>query len=642
MRWSIAFDIPAFIVEFILLLVFVSYKNFSTKQNKAYRLLLIVACVSCFFDAIAAIAGSYWGSTYLVANYAVHMIHMIVQISIPAVYCYFSYRMITETGKLRVSQIICLIAPYSVCAICILLTPVTGLMFTIEDGVYNRGFAQFILYGSALYYVMYACVMVLRHLPVLSKMQKFSVLFYTVVNIGANLIQICFPKFLLQEFAISLAVFFIYLTMQNPLEYMDSHTGTYNRNLFIKVVDNLLSGKEKFSVICIQIDGFGYINEKFGMSNGNLLLKQISDFLVSLDKKNKVFHMAGTQFTIVVADKRDCLPWINRTIERFDKPFYLNNIEVSLWAYLCCVGYPDNVSTLSDVIDTIDYSLKEARSNRKSCVVYGSAEILAKKRRESSVEQAIRFAVQHKSFDVYYQPIYSVVEQKYTAAEALVRLNDKTLGFIPPDEFIPMAEKNGEILSIGEIVLEKVCMYIQENHPEDYGIKKIHVNLSVVQCMQENITQRLFRLIDRYNVPHNLISFEITETTAVNSGERLHNVMNSMNEQGIKFALDDYGTGYSNTANIMQYPYSVVKLDKSIVWAAENSMKAAILLKYTIAMIKELDMNVLAEGVETLRQAQFLIDLGCEYFQGFYYSRPVKESDFIDIVQNKKILGAAG
>ena len=640
MRWSIVFDIPAFIVEFILLLVFVSYKNFSTKQNKAYRLLLIITCVSCVFDMIAAVAGSYWGSDYLVANYAVHMIHMIVQISIPVVYCYFAYRMINETGKLKLSQFICLIVPYFVCAICILLTPVTGLMFTIKNGVYNRGFAQFILYGSALYYVVYACIMVILHLPVLSKLQKVSVLFYTVVNIAANLIQICFPKYLLQEFAVSLAVFFIYLTMQNPLEYMDSHTGTYNRNLFIKVVDNLLSGREKFSVICIQIDGFGYINEKFGMSNGNLLLKQISDFLVSLDKKNKVFHMAGTQFTIVVADKRDCFPWINRIIERFDKPFYLNNIEVSLWAYLCCVGYPDNVSTLSDVIDTIDYSLKEARSNRKSCVVYGSADILAKKRRESSVEQAIRFTVQHKSFDVYYQPIYSVAEQKYTAAEALVRLNDKTLGFIPPDEFIPMAEKNGEILAIGEIVLEKVCMYIQENHPEDKGIKKIHVNLSVVQCMQENITQRLFRLIDRYNVPHNLISFEITETTAANSGERLHNVMNTMNEQGIKFALDDYGTGYSNSANIMQYPYSIVKLDKSIVWAAENNMKAAILLKYTIAMIKELDMNVLAEGVETLRQAQFLIELGCEYFQGFYYSRPVKEAEFIDIVENKKILSA--
>jgi EAL domain-containing protein (putative c-di-GMP-specific phosphodiesterase class I)/GGDEF domain-containing protein len=377
------------------------------------------------------------------------------------------------------------------------------------------------------------------------------------------------------------------------------------------------------------------------MTNGNILLRQISEFLISLDRKNKVFHMAGTQFAVVVPDGRECHGWINKIIDRFDKPFYLNNIEVSLWAYLCCVSYPDNVSTLSDVIDTIDYSLKEAKTNRHNYVVYGSADILSKKRREAEVEQAVRTAVQHKSFEVYYQPIYSVSDKKYTSAEALVRLRDKALGFITPDEFIPMAEKNGEILAIGEIVLEKVCIFIQEHHPEDLGIKRIHVNLSVVQCMQENITQRLFTILDRYTISHELISFEITETTAINSGDRLQNVMQALNERGVRLALDDYGTGYSNTANIMQYPYAIVKLDKSIVWAAQNNVKAAISLKYIIAMIKELDMAVLAEGIETTRQAKSLIEIGCEYFQGFYYSKPIDATSFIDVVANKKIAGEA-
>jgi predicted signal transduction protein with EAL and GGDEF domain len=389
----------------------------------------------------------------------------------------------------------------------------------------------------------------------------------------------------------------------------------------------------------VQIDGFGYINEKFGMTNGNILLRQISEFLVGLDKRNKVFHMAGTQFAIVVPDGRDCHQWVDRIIERFDKPFYLSNIEVNLWSYLCCVSYPDNISTLNDVLDTLDYSLKEAKENRRSFVAYGSGDILAKQHREAAVEQAIINAVQHKSFDVYYQPIYSITEKKYIAAEALVRLQDKALGFIPPDEFIPMAEKDGEILAIGEIVLEKVCVFIQEHHPEYLGIKKIHVNLSVVQCMQENISQRLFAMIDRYNIPHSLVNFEITESTAVNSGNALQGVMSTMNDRGIRFALDDYGTGYSNTAAIMQYPYSVVKLDKSIVWAAQTNVKAAISLKYTIAMIKELDMSVLAEGVETCRQAQSLVDFGCEYFQGYYYSRPVSALNFLDVVSSTKLSG---
>ena len=639
MKWNIDFDIIAFFIDIILYFVFVSYKNFATRQNRVYRVLLLFAWLSSLTDIAAAVAGSFWGEKFLVANYAVHVMHMVVQNLVPAIYCLFAFSMVYESEKLGKLRSTAIFLPYTACVVCILSTPFTGLMFTLKNGVYERGVGQVLLYGCAIYYVLLSCIVVLRHLTVLTRMQKTAVLFYTVESLTLNIIQIFVPHLLLQEICIAFAMFFIYLALQNPLEFMDAHTGTFNRNLFIRIVSDLLSGHGKFSVICVQIDGFGYINEKFDMTNGNILLRQTSEYLVALDKKNRVFHMAGTQFAIVVPDGRDCHQWIDKIIDRFDKPFYLNNIEVNLWAYLCCVSYPDNVSTLNDVIDTIDYSLKEAKENRRSFVVYGSADILAKKRREAAVEQAIVNAVQHKSFDVYYQPIYNVNEKKYTSAEALIRLQDKTLGFIPPDEFIPMAEKDGEILAIGEIVLEKVCVFIQENHPEDLGIKRIHVNLSVVQCMQENITQRLFAIIDRYNIKHSLINFEITETTAVNSGDRLQEVMGNMSRLDVRFALDDYGTGYSNTAAIMQYPYSVVKLDKSIVWAAQNSVKAAISLKYTIAMIKELDMAVLAEGVETNRQAQSLIDIGCEYFQGYFYSRPVNGASFIDIISNTKVAG---
>ena len=158
-----------------------------------------------------------------------------------------------------------------------------------------------------------------------------------------------------------------------------------------------------------------------------------------------------------------------------------------------------------------------------------------------------------------------------------------------------IAEKNGDILAIGEIVLEKVCAFIEEYHPEDYGIKSIHVNLSVVQCMQENIGIRLLNIIDKYKIPHGLIDFEITESTADNSSENLDKIMDDFNKKGIDFSLDDYGTGYSNQSNLMRYPYSIVKIDKSLVWACDSNPKAFISLKHTIAMIKDLDMKVLAE-----------------------------------------------
>ena len=157
--------------------------------------------------------------------------------------------------------------------------------------------------------------------------------------------------------------------------------------------------------------------------------------------------------------------------------------------------------------------------------------------------------------------------------------------------------------------------------------------------MQENIGIRLLNIIDKYKIPHGLIDFEITESTADNSSENLDKIMDDFNKKGIDFSLDDYGTGYSNQSNLMRYPYSIVKIDKSLVWACDSNPKAFISLKHTIAMIKDLDMKVLAEGVETQHHIDFLEQIGCDFLQGYYYSRPLPVSELMDVIKETKIKG---
>ena len=386
-----------------------------------------------------------------------------------------------------------------------------------------------------------------------------------------------------------------------------------------------------------------YINEKFGLHNGNVLLKQIAAFLQTVEKNNGVYRISNRQFGIVFSKNVDLNVVCNMISDRFERAFNFNNINVNvnLWNYMCCIQSSKDIATVNDIFDIIDYSLKEAKQSKKNSVVFASTDVLEKRRREIEITQAISTAIKNASFQVYFQPIYSKVEKRYTNMEALVRLIDDNIGFIPPDEFIPIAEKNGDILAIGEIVLEKVCSFIEEYHPEDFGIKAIHVNLSVVQCMQENINIRLMNIIDKYRIPHSLIDFEITETTADNTSDSLDKIMKDFNEKGIHFSLDDFGTGYSNQTNIMQYPYSIVKIDKSMVWACDSNPKALISLKHTIAMIKDLEMKVLAEGVETLNQQKMLEDIGVEYLQGYYFSRPLPVCDLIEVIKTNSIKGLA-
>lgn len=636
MQWIIHYDIVAFALILVILIVYSTFNHLNTFSNRVYKKLLIVSLLSVVTDILSAITCSFCTKDKILINYIVNLAHFAVQNLVPCLYCLFAYSLVYETGKIMGKWFAIIFLPYIFDLILIFSTPFTDACFIIdENGVYQRGQGLFFTYTIAIYYIILSCGIVIRNNKVLGVPQRICVFLFSSECIILSILQIFFGKYLLQEIGIAFAMFFIYLTMQNPLEYMDVQTGVYNRNLFKKTLTSRIFKQENYSIVCVQVEGLSYINEKFGLHSGNVLLKQIATFLLSFGKNNGVYRISNRQFAIIIPKHIDFNVITNKILNRFNQSFNFNNINVNvnLWSYICCLQSSENIATFNDVFDIIDYSLKEANQNKKNSVVFASTNILEKRRREIEIIQAISKAIDESSFQVYFQPIYSLSEKRYTKMEALVRLIDENIGFVPPDEFIPIAEKTGDILAIGEIVLEKVCSFIEEYHPEDYGIGTIHVNLSVVQCMQENINIRLMNIIDKYRIPHKLIDFEITETTADNTNDSLDKIMKYFNENGINFSLDDFGTGYSNQSNIMQYPYSIVKIDKSMVWACDSNPKAFVSLKHTVAMIKDLDMVVLAEGVETEEQKKLLNEIGVEYLQGYYFSRPLPVAEIVNILK---------
>ena len=642
MKWIIHYDIVAFALISVILIVYLAYNHLNTLSNRVYKRLLIVSLCSVVTDIVSAYACSFCTADQIGINYFVNVLHFLVQNFVPCLYCLFAYSLVYENIHISSKWFTIIFFPYILNVIMILSTPITGACFYIDaEGVYHRGLGQVVTYVIAFYYVILSCVIVLKNMKLLTVPQRLCVLLYSAECLILNIVQVFFSEYLLQEIGIAFVMFFIYITMQNPLEYIDVQIGIYNRNLFRKTINNRIYKKEDFGIICLQIEGLSYINEKFGLSNGNVLLKEVASYLGKFSKNNEVYRISNRQLALVYSKKPDFNIICNEIMARFEKPFSFSNrnVNINLWGYLCCIQSSQNIASANDTFDIIDYSLNEARQNKKNSIVFASTDVLEKRRREIAITQAISNAITNSSFKVYFQPIYSLTEKRYTKMEALIRLIDDNLGFVPPDEFIPIAEKNGDILVIGEIVLEKVCAFIEEYHPEDYGIKSIHVNLSVVQCMQENIGIRLLRIIDKYKIPHGLIDFEITESTADNSSENLDKIMDDFNKKGIDFSLDDYGTGYSNQANLMRYPYSIVKIDKSLVWACDSNPKAFISLKHTIAMIKDLDMKVLAEGVETKHHIDLLERIGCEFLQGYYYSRPLPIADLMDVIKETKIKG---
>lgn len=238
----------------------------------------------------------------------------------------------------------------------------------------------------------------------------------------------------------------------------------------------------------------------------------------------------------------------------------------------------------------------------------------------------MRRTLADNKFLIYYQPLYNVHDGNFTEAEALLRLRDNDGIFVPPDEFIPIAEQCGLITEIGQVVLDRVCKYIRSMLRCSADIDTISVNLSVVQLMQNNIVPQLMDIIRSNEISPNRILFEVTESTLVSSYEQVGEKIREMSAEGVQFAIDDFGTGYSNISHVIDLPFDVVKLDKSLIWDSVQNRKCNIMIRELTKTFRDINLAVTAEGVETEDHDKFVRQCGCDKIQGYRYARPMPSS----------------
>ncbi|MDE6421733.1 MAG: EAL domain-containing protein, partial [Lachnospiraceae bacterium] len=252
---------------------------------------------------------------------------------------------------------------------------------------------------------------------------------------------------------------------------------------------------------------------------------------------------------------------------------------------------------------------------------------------QNNIDLIIEQALENESFQVYYQPIYSTKQGRITSAEALLRLFDPQRGFISPELLIHAAEKSGAIHRIGEFVFEKVCRFIASESFEKLGLDYIEVNLSVAQIMKADLADKLLAIMDKYHISADKINLEITESATAYEQKAMTENLEALAQAGLSFSLDDYGTGYSNIKRVIQLPLKIIKLDKSFV-DEKNNPKMWIVIKNTVKMLKDMDMEVVVEGVETQEALDEFAGLQCDFIQGYFFSKPIPKKDFVTFIAN--------
>ncbi|MBQ9934637.1 MAG: bifunctional diguanylate cyclase/phosphodiesterase [Lachnospiraceae bacterium] len=632
--WNLAYDFAAAVG---MIMLFVWYGNEKRIPSRAHRAFL-GTCIGIFMMVVAEIIEVFF------VRYREHIsdgamsIVLYAQImAILSACLYFAYyiRLTTKVSQKNIENFTLIIKVSSItCFTLVLLNPLVKWLFYFDNHVLKPGklFVLPYLIGILVMLSAFGNITKLSREITLRKCVILIVNFF--ICIAALILQITGVATIF-SFALVIGCMTVYHYLQNPHSVMDTTTGQFNRRFMNEYIKYRFDVNKSMGVFLIAMDDFKFINKSYGIDVGDQLLCQVGEYLNGLKYPGEIFRYGSDQFCAVMDKNLSQISEIAAEIhERFMHPWYTESAEaIMMSASICIVRCPQEAADVGELVEILDYSMALAKKTKKGGISYASDMNLDKVRRDKAVEKAIKLAMDREDIMVYYQPIYSVEKGSYNSAEALVRLKDDELGWIPPDEFIPLAEKNGLIVDMGDMILEKVCRFIHDFNLKESSIEYIEVNISTVQLIHKDFADRVKRILEKYEVSPDQINIEITETATMGDVSVVNDNIRELVEYGISFSLDDYGSGYSNIDYINQMPFTIIKLDKSIIWDAFKNDKAGITLKYTIGMLNALKLLIVAEGVETEEMKNHLVEIGCHYMQGWYYSKAVSDHEFMTLIE---------
>lgn len=599
-----------------------------TLKNKIFQLCLVTTFCSIAFNIASTCLLQYFQSLPYILTYAVTAIYFVVTPLMVVLYFTYIMSMIYDNYKAMWLQLSIAYIPYGVYLMVVLANIWTKSIFYIDLTTgYAQGHWIALTYYIFYFYIFVSLCAVLFNLKAIERPIRRILMSFPLIATLVIAIQQLFPQYILTGSAAACALVIVYLYFQNKSMSIDFLTEVSNRQEFLRMLDLKIGSKKgsNMSILVVSMNDFKFINDKFGHRNGDTLLKGICNYFKTLVRVDCLYRYSGDQFAIVFEDPRE--RQVQHVVEqintRMELPWKLDNNSYIVTCSVALIEYPQSATDKDSVLNGIDYTLAQAKQDKLTHFCRCTPEMIGKMKRKHEIYEIMKDYVKQDAFVVYFQPIYTVENGKFRMAESLLRMNDTPLGVISPGEFIPIAEETGLIIQITYQVLHKVCQFIKRQLDKGVGLEGVAVNLSIIQFMQDDLAEKILKIIESYGIPMSTIKFEITESVLASNTDTVINFINTMHEHDIRFGLDDFGTGYSNFSSVLSIPFHTIKLDKSLVWRGVEDDKTNIMVRYVTKAFKKLNKFVLAEGVETAAQNEFVIDCGCDMVQGFLYARPM-------------------
>ncbi len=504
----------------------------------------------------------------------------------------------------------------------------TGILFRFDEGAnYVRGPLNPIGYLALLVeaVLVIGCYASNREKTGRSISLIIKIVPSVVLVLGA--FQLLYPDQLMTGIIGAIANFILFVNFQSCRVEEDQLTELPNRQSFTAELEYRLRAKAPMKVLLVSVRKFTQVNRVYGHAGGDAILHQVAQALSKTLSYGHVFRFGGSVFAAIVpitdANRREGL--VDDVRACLDKRWTVGRHTAEMRNCVIQLTSDEaNPSSVEDLVRQLEYTLAIAKEEDLDVLCFDE-QVRERYNHHIELKHDVETAIEDKRFEVWYQPIYNHAKDCFDGAEALVRMRDDNGRLVSPDEFVPIAETSDLIESITWIVIEDACRLLGSR--EVPGLERVSVNLTAKQLLQHNLADKLAATLKRNGVRPEQIKLEITERTITENGDLVSCAMKELSEHGIEFMMDDFGTGYSNLAGVLNMPFSFVKLDRTLMDGLESDPRSQLMANQLISFFHEMGHTVIAEGIETAKQAELVIAFGTDLVQGYHYARPMAASE---------------
>ncbi|QKS72977.1 GGDEF and EAL domain-containing protein [Paenalkalicoccus suaedae] len=626
----------ALIIAIILFVYSRGGQGIDTLQNKLFRSTLVVTILSMLALLMTVYIESNADQMSTTVQHANNIFTRLLMIGVFPLIFYYSTSIIWKAPKHVYQWIKTTSFIYLLFAVLVMISPFTGLIYQLEEGVATTpGPLYLAMYIVPIFYLSLIVLVVYRMRNKLPLNLRLVLLSYPLLGLALAGVEFIFPELLISSTAVTAGLTITYLYVQNKKILEDDLTGVLNRRAFTQILKMRLENREDTLITLVSLHDFKSINDQYGEEIGDQALHAFAKYLSTLSKEGRVCRFSGDEFAIVSSytAEADCMQAIHT---RLQDTWDVNGIVVKLRATIVTIPIPKVTGTIEDTVAVLE---RQVKMNKKAGIEVDTitTHALVFFKRRQTIEEILKKAIHLRNVDVYFQPIYCVKTGEFRSLEALARLHSAELGFISPGEFIPIAEEKGLIQELGEVLLEVVCQAKKRLRIEGISIDQINVNISPIQIFHDRLMERVLDVSTREQVDCGFLHFELTESVVLDNMDKMKVAMEEFEALGIGFSLDDYGTGYTNISNVIQFPFSCIKLDKTLLYEAERNEDNFIVIQALAQSFRQIGKHVVVEGVETQEQLELAYRMGSNFVQGYYFARPMPLRELVRFYKDNRV-----